>query len=57
MKIKGKPYSEEEVLIETYWNVNVGAIIFTSRSASINRNILECKLVYDRVEFASLFMY
>ena len=38
--------SEERVLIETYWNVNVysSSVISWARTG-INRNILECK--YD----------
>ena len=34
-----------EVLIETYWNVNVILILILPFSPSINRNILECKLM------------
>ena len=32
-----------DVLIETYWNVNVKGIASGSACLSINRNILECK--------------
>ena len=35
------------VLIETYWNVKkIGALVIFRQSHSINRNILECKVVY-----------
>ena len=36
--------SEERVLIETYWNVNLrGAYTNALTESGINRNILECK--------------
>ena len=36
--------SEERVLIETYWNVNVvSSFLFPHFFPRINRNILECK--------------
>ena len=38
------------VLIETYWNVKVGKPLpFKNHFESINRNILECKVVYSQM--------
>ena len=35
--------SEERVLIETYWNVNLLTELSNHNTLCINRNILECK--------------
>ena len=36
-----------DVLIETYWNVNLfEGYSYTDIGSSINRNILECKYIY-----------
>ena len=39
--------SEERVLIETYWNVNIEDYQVIMRAMSINRNILECKSFHE----------
>ena len=36
--------SNQIVLIETYWNVNVDSFHKNTSCSGINRNILECKL-------------
>ena len=41
--------SEERVLIETYWNVNMFSERLSEAVISINRNILECK--YRKFKF------
>ena len=38
---------EKRVLIETYWNVNLGSSTLESSALRINRNILECKFIKD----------
>ena len=39
--------SEERVLIETYWNVKIHCPHGMRNVSSINRNILECKVLPD----------
>ena len=41
----------DEVLIETYWNVKMVTVIKNSGLFSINRNILECKVVWNGISF------
>ena len=40
--------SEERVLIETYWNVKIAVSFAVNSFSSINRNILECKVIHHQ---------
>ena len=47
--------SSPAVLIETYWNVKSNENFYAScKKVGINRNILECKVMYVTVVFAQM---